>query len=90
MHGALIHLTLHVFLTLPAEPFTVSIRAAKEICIILQLNLSNFIDVEDLPSCTCTEIRVFGCKDVYLPVCPLSQSVCVTASKKKLMNISVH
>lgn len=71
--------TLYVFLALPAESFIVSIRTAKEICIILQLNLPNFLDVENQPLCTCTEIPVFGCKGVHLPVCPVSQRVYVTA-----------
>lgn len=51
MHGMLIHLKLYVFLTLPAAPFNVSTRAAKEICIILQLaveDLSSFIEMENL------------------------------------------
>ncbi len=92
MHGMLIHLTLYMFLTLPAEPFILSIGPAKEICIILQLmlqDLSDFIAVENLSLCTCIEIRVFGCKGVCLPVCLVSQCVYVTAAagKKMLMNI---
>lgn len=91
MLGMLIHLTLYVFLTLPAEPFTVSIRPAKEICIILQLmlqDLSDFIAVENLSLCTCIEIRVFGCKGVYLPVCPVCLRNC-SGWQEMLMNILV-